>query len=107
MSTGTDLRQQGIEANLAAAVAVNRDYRHHAEVALARLIRSGRAFTSDDVRKGIPAGMEGHHVNVLPSVIGTAAARREIVGVDRAVSGRRTRHGSQLTVWTGAKAGAA
>jgi len=22
--------------------------------------------------------------------------------VDRAVSGRRTRHGSQLTVWTGA-----
>lgn len=99
----TDLRQQGIEANLAAAVAVNRDYRHHAEVALGRLIRSGRAFTSDDVRRNIPAGMEGHHVNVLPSIIGTAAARREIVGVDRAVSGRRTRHGSQLTVWIGAE----
>ncbi len=102
MSIGTDLRSQGIDANLAAAVAVNRDYRHHAEVALAALIRSGRAFTSDDVRKGIPAGLEGHHVNVLPSVIGTAAARRDIVGVDRAVSGRRTRHGSQLTVWIGA-----
>lgn len=107
MSTGTDLRRLGIDANLAAAVAINRDFRDYAERALAALIRSGHAFTSDDVRKGIPAGVEPHHPNLLGSVIGTAASRREIVGVDRAVSGRRTRHGSQLTVWIGAAVNAA
>lgn len=95
-------RTEGIAANLAAATSINRDYRYHAEASLAALIRSGAPFNADDVRAQIPSGIEPHSDNVLPSVIGAAAARKQIVGVDRCLSRRRSRHGSRLTVWVGA-----
>lgn len=92
-------RHAGQEATLAAAVAVNRDYRAAAEVALAALVREGRPFTAEDVRKAVPDGVEPHSPNVLPSVLGTWAARRLIVPCGEYRSRRRSRRASRNRVW--------
>lgn len=100
--TGEQLRTDGINANLAAATAINREYREHAERALAELIRSKREFSADDIRTRIPKDVIAHHVNVLPSVIGAARSRGDIVPVGRCRTTRRTRHSSRNTVWIAA-----
>lgn len=105
MTTGEQLRIEGISSNLAAATSVNRSYRWHAEKALAELIRSKREFTADDIRARIPKDVVAHHVNVLPSVIANARSRGDIVPVGRCRTTRRSRHASRNTVWTAAPAG--
>lgn len=102
MTTGTDLRDAGIAANLAAAVAINRDWLHYAEVTMAILIREGREFTADDIRSAIPAGVEPHHPNCMGSLLGRARLDGRIVRVYDTRSGRRTRHSSRVGVWVAA-----
>ncbi|MEV7042245.1 hypothetical protein [Amycolatopsis sp. NPDC051061] len=92
-------RHAGQEANLAAAVAVNRNYRAAAEAALAALVREGRPFTAEDVRNAVPDSVEPHSPNVLPSVLGTWAARRLIVPCGEYRSRRRSRRASRNRVW--------
>ncbi|GAA5104725.1 hypothetical protein [Haloechinothrix salitolerans] len=94
-------RNAGQEANLAAAVAVHRRYREAAETVLAELVREGRPFTAEDIRKGIPDDVEAHSPNVLPSVLGTWAARRLIVPCGEYRSRRRSRRASRNRVWIG------
>jgi hypothetical protein len=102
MTTGEQLRIEGITANLAAATAGHRPYRWHAEKALADLVKSRREFTADDIRNRIPKGVVAHHVNVLPSVIANARSRGDIVPVGRCRTTRPSRHSSRNTVWTAA-----
>lgn len=104
MSTGEQLRIEGIQKNLAAATSGNRTYRWHAEKALAELIRSKREFTADDIRARIPQNVVAHHANVLPSVIANARSRGDIVPVGRCRTTRPSRHASRNTVWVAAPA---
>lgn len=101
MTSGQQLRMEGIDANLAAAQSINRTYRDHAETILAGFARSGREFTADDIRQAIPAGLEPHHPNVLPSLLGQWSAQERIQPVDWAMSQRRSRHSSRNRVWVG------
>jgi hypothetical protein len=100
-ATGRQLREDGVAANLAAATAVHRSFREHAEQVLARYIRHGALFTADDIRQEIPDGVEPHSANVLPSLIGVYAARGVITPVGWAVSTRRSRHASHNRLWRG------
>ncbi|MGH3859186.1 hypothetical protein [Actinokineospora sp.] len=94
-------RHAGQEANLAAASAVHRRYRDAVEAVLADLVESGRPFTADDVRRGVPDEVEAeaHSPNVLPSVLGIWAARRVIVPCGEYRSRRRPRRASRNRVW--------
>lgn len=99
-----DDRHAGQAANLAAAVAVNRAYRAAAEAVLAELVREGRPFTAEDVREAVPHEVEPHSPNVLPSVLGTWAARRLIVPCGEYRSHRRSRRASRNRVWIARRA---
>ena len=94
-------RHTGQEANLAAATAVHRRYREVAERVLAELVAEGHPFTVDDVRQRIPDGIQPHHPNVLPSLLGIWAERRLIVPCGEYRSRRRPRRASRNRVWTG------
>lgn len=104
MSTGEQLRIEGIQANLAAATSPTRDFAWHAARVMARFMREHREFSAEDIRREIPAGVEPHHPNVLGSVIGAARSRGEIVPVGRCLTTRPSRHASRNTVWTAAPA---
>lgn len=101
MPTGEQLAIDGVEANLAAATAIHRTYRDHAEAVLARFARAETTFTADDVRDLIPAGVEPHSHNVLPSLINVWARRGAIQAVGWVRSTRPTRHASVNRVWRG------
>jgi CO dehydrogenase/acetyl-CoA synthase alpha subunit len=88
--------------NLAAAVAVNRDWLHYAEASLSRLIVSGVEFTCDDVRHGIPVGLEPHNPNVMGSLLAKARNDGHITRVYDTRSTRRTRNSSRVGVWRAA-----
>jgi hypothetical protein len=92
-------RHAGQQANLDAATAVHRRYREAVEIVLADLVAAGLPFTADDIRKGIPEGVEAHSPNILPSVLGTWAARRVIVPCGEYRSRRRSRRASRNRVW--------
>ncbi|GAA3890371.1 hypothetical protein GCM10022243_64080 [Saccharothrix violaceirubra] len=102
-------RHAGHEANLAAATAAHRRYRETVETVLADLVAAGAPFTADDVRKAIPddVAAEAHSPNVLPSVLGTWAARRVIVSCGEYRSRRRSRRASRNRVWIARTAEAA
>lgn len=102
MTTDEQLRSDGITANLAAATSGNRDYRHHAERVLAEFIRRRIPFTADEIRKAIPDGVEAHHPNVLPSLLGAAASKHVIRPVGFTNSTRPSRHASRNRVWIAA-----
>lgn len=95
-------RHEGQAAVLAAATTAHRDDRHQAEAVLAELVRAGAPFTSEDVRR--LAKLDDAAPNLMPSVIGVAAARRVIVPVGEYRSARRSRHASRNRVWIAANA---
>lgn len=104
MTTGEQLRIEGVAANLAAATSPTRPFAHYAEAALARFIRERRRFDAEDIRREIPAGVEPHHPNVIGSLIANYRNRGEIVPVDRTRTTRRSRHSSRNCVWIAANA---
>lgn len=91
-------RHLGQAVALAAATAGHRDYRHRCEAALAELVAAGHPFTAEDVRAAA-GDIDQAGPNVLPSVIGVAAARRVIVPVDEYRSTRRPRRASRNRIW--------
>lgn len=94
-------RRAGQSATLAAATAAHRRYREAAELVLAELVADGHPFTVDDVRQRIPEGIQPHHPNVLPSLLGIWAERRLIVPCGEYRSRRRPRRASRNRVWIG------
>lgn len=99
---GRTLRDQGWEAVQAADTAPHRGYRHHVEVALAELIRTGQMFDADEIRRRVPDEVEAHSPNLLPSVLGSWARAGRIVPIGYRNSGRASRHASRNRVWIGA-----
>jgi hypothetical protein len=98
---GEQLRLDGVHANLAAATAINRTYRDHAEEVITRYIRQGALFTADDIHRLIPEGIEPHSPNVLPSLLAYYSRRKLIRPVGWAASGRASRHASHNRIWRG------
>ena len=99
MSTGLDLRHEGITANLAADVAPHRGYGELVREVIEDMQR-GREFSADDIRGLLPLDApQPHHPNVLPSVFGALASAGVIVRVGEVNAARRTRHGSRNAVW--------
>lgn len=102
MTTGEQLRFDGVAANLAAAAAPHRSsYRDHVEAILAEFSRQGAKFTAEDVRKRVPTGVEPHSCNVLPSLIRLWSTRGAIEPVGWIAATRPQRHGSVNRVWRG------
>ncbi len=102
MTTGEQLRLDGVEANLAAATAPHRvTFRDHVEALLAEHSRNRTEFSAEDIRKAIPDGVEPHSHNVLPSLIRLWATRGAIEPVGWIAATRPTRHGSVNRVWKG------
>lgn len=104
MSTGEQLRMEGMTANLAAQTAPHRDYREHAEHILAEFVRQRREFTADDVHRQLPDDIKPQsqqHPNVIPSLIGIYSAQKVIVPVGWANSTRASRHASRNRIWKG------
>ena len=98
LALGMADRHQGQAATIAAATAPHRDDRHRVETALAGLIRAQVPFTAEDVRQA--AGeLTDDRPNLIPSVIGVAAAHRVIVPAGEYRSGRRSRRDSRNRVW--------
>jgi len=101
-------RDEGVEAVLAADVAVHRDARNRIEDKLGFWARTGEPFTADHVDKLVSADGQGAYNRlVLASVMRVWAARGDIVEVfDRrpVQSSRRSRHGGYLRWWRGVAA---
>ena len=101
MSTGKQLRDEGMTAVIAADTAPHRSYADHARIVIDRLIGEGRTFTSEDVRQGIPEGVEPHHPNVLPAVLGSLASAGRIRRVGEYHSVRASRRYGRNSFWAG------
>ena len=99
MSTGEQLRDDGYRAVLAAGTAPHRTYKQHAQDVLDDLIAAGRPFTASTVHELIPADVQPHSPNLLPALIGSAAARRRIRSVGWINSDRPSRHCSRVRLW--------
>ncbi|MEV0085234.1 hypothetical protein [Saccharopolyspora sp. NPDC050642] len=98
LALGLADRHEGQAAALAAATAGHRDYRHRLETALAEFVAARAPFTADDLRAAA-GDPDGDRPNLLPSVIGVAAAQRVIVPAGEYRSCRRERRASRNRVW--------
>lgn len=102
---GDDLRDAGIEAVLAADVALNRNYAELVDQAIDAFVEAGMTFSADDIRDWIERHhpeAEAHSHNVLPGAFGRAsrAGRIEPVGFTKPT--RASRHGNRNLVWRAA-----
>lgn len=75
------------------------DYLDAARAALEACIAGAVPFSADTVRALIPAGLEAHHPNVLPALIGAYSRGRRITAVDYVRPGRKSRHGNLNRLW--------
>ncbi|MEV5543084.1 hypothetical protein AB0L13_40315 [Saccharopolyspora shandongensis] len=100
LALGYSDRHEGQAAALAAATAGHRDYRHRLETALAEFVAARAPFTADDLRAAA-GNPDSDRPNLLPSVIGVAAAQRVIVPAGEYRSCRRERRASRNRVWIG------
>lgn len=104
MTTYT-LRHQGQAATLAADQSVVRGHGDFIRAALDAYVSNGDKFSADDVRE-VAARLAadcGHTFdpspNLLPAILGGAAASGRIVSVGWVNSTRRTRHASKNRVY--------
>lgn len=104
MTTGHQLKMQGISDVLAADKAVHRRYADWALDVIEKFIAEDKVFTAEDVREAIPSYVEAHHANVLPAVFGHLSARGRIVRVGDYHSPRRSRRSGRASFWKGVKA---
>ena len=102
MTTGQELKEQGIEKVLTAA-----DLKWQSDVLyiIQQLVKKNRAFTAEDVRKvaencGLP---HPHHPNAWGGMLQTAAKRKWIKRTGNFIrSTRPDRHHGLLTEWIAA-----
>lgn len=102
MTTGTKLRDQGQDAVISADTAVHRGYREYVEDAVDALIGKGMEFTAEDIRMLIPKGVNPHHPNLLPAILGSMAANDRIRAVGHRRCTRPSRRAGWMRVWAAA-----
>ncbi|WP_143267009.1 hypothetical protein [Amycolatopsis thailandensis] len=103
LNAGRADRDEGIEAVLAADVAVHRGNRDRVDRAVAKLIRSKVPFNADHVDRAVMAEDPSPYSRLLIAASMLAAARRgeidELFDRRPAASTRRSRHGAKLRWW--------
>lgn len=99
MTTGEQLKLEGITAVLAAATAPHRPWRWHAELALNTLIAKGDPFTIEDLRKLVPTDITPHHHNAWGALISTAAQAGHIQRCGIAKTHRKRAHAREVKLW--------
>lgn len=101
--TGSQLRDEGINAVLDADVAPHRGCREHIERVLDELIAAGHPFCADDVHKLLPEDMQPHSPYLIPALFRVYRTREQIRQVGWATSTRPTRHAGVVRMWVGAE----
>lgn len=103
MTSGEQLKFDGIGAVLAASTAPHRvSYRDAAVAAIEELNASGRTWTLDDVHRLIPEDVEPHSPNTLPAIIASMSRRGVIVPDGWASSARPARRAGYSRRWRAA-----
>lgn len=102
-STGKSLRDDGIEAVIAADEAVHRGYRSTIEKVIDTLIHAGEPFTADHVHRLLDDDTRDHASPMLiPAMFKIASQEGRIRATGWAISERPKRHGGVLRVWLAA-----
>lgn len=104
--TGIELRDQGMEAVIAADVSVHRGAGEYIKDTIAELARTGREFTAEDVRAelaGNPKVVDALAMkpNLLPALMGSASKSGQIISVGMRRPKRASRRASRNLVWIG------
>jgi hypothetical protein len=103
--TGEGLRDEGVQAVIAADEAPHRGYRAVIEKVLSDLIDAGEPFTADHVNRALDDETRTHASPYLvPALFRTAAQSGRIKVVGYAISERPRRHSGVLRVWMAADA---
>ena len=104
-SEGEQLKLAGFAQVLAADAAGHRGYGEYIRDELDRLISEGRPFTSEDLTRAVPEGVEPHSPNVIGAIVGSAAKSGVIVPHGWTSSRRPSRRCGRLMVWIAASSG--
>lgn len=107
MTTGEQLKLEGMTATLAAATVGYHDHPHRIAEALYQLIQSGREFSADHVRDRVPPETRAwmiDHPNVLPAQFGMHRRAGVIRQTGWCSPARKQRHGNPNRIWIGAHA---
>ena len=105
IAAGMAARHEGQSAVIAADKALNREHGDFIRAALDAYVTNGDTFSADDIRDVAARLAEdcGHRFdpspNLLPAILGGAAASGRIVSVGWVNSTRRTRHASKNRVY--------
>lgn len=105
MSAGTDLRDQGVDAVLAADQSILRGYGDLARDSIEHYAAAGVPFSAEDVRDHVARehpDAEPHSPNVLPACFSGARASGLIRAIGFRPATRPSRHGSVIRTWIGA-----
>lgn len=101
--TGEDLRDEGVQAVLAADEAVHRGHRVAIEAAIEKLIESGVAFDADDVQAALDDETKFRaSPNLLPALFSAYRNTGRIVCVGFTTSTRTRRHAGVIRRWVAA-----
>lgn len=107
MTTGIDLKHQGIAAVIAADTAAHRSAAPYLREALDAFIESGQAFSADDIREALADNIAvrrelANRPNLMPALIANAAKAGRIEAVGYCRPSRSSRRSGRNLVWRAA-----
>lgn len=107
MTTGMELRDQGVAAVIAADTAAHRSAAPYLREALDAFIESGQAFSADDIREALAENVVvrrelANRPNLMPAVIANAAKAGRIEAVGFCRPSRSSRRSGRNLVWRAA-----
>ena len=107
MTTGMDLRDQGVAAVIAADTAAHRCASPYLREAVDAFIEAGLPFSADDIREALAENVVvrrelANRPNLMPALIANAAKAGRIEAVGMCRPSRSSRRASRNLVWRAA-----
>lgn len=107
MTTGMELRDEGVEAVIAADAAPHRGAAPFIREALDAFIASGQPFSADDIREALADNITVRRAladkpNLMPALFATAAKTGRIEAVGLCRPSRASRRSGRNLVWKAA-----
>ncbi|HLS33037.1 MAG TPA: hypothetical protein VK039_05575 [Brevibacterium sp.] len=107
MTTGMELRDQGVAAVISADTAAHRSAAPYLREALDAFIESGQAFSADDIREALAENVVvrrelANRPNLMPALIANAAKAGRIEAVGLCRPSRASRRSGRNLVWKAA-----
>jgi len=102
MTTGEQLKLDGIIATLAAATVGHHDHPGRIQSAIDELIALGQPFSADNVRDRLPkdtCAWMNDYPNVLPALFGNHSRSGRIRQIGWCSPARKARHGNVNRLW--------